>query len=115
MLNSTTYEQPSIASARKMALSPRSERFYSRYGSPSVAASEDAMAELEGAESARAFWFLDGSHFCRGAGAVLNGRPCGRHTTDLGGTRQLLQGPCARFGIDVTWVDGTEPGATLGR
>jgi cystathionine beta-lyase/cystathionine gamma-synthase len=28
-----------------------------------------------------------------------------------GGTLAFLQGPCARLGIDVTLVDGTEPGA----
>jgi len=27
------------------------------------------------------------------------------------GTLAFLQGPCARFGIDVTFVDGTKPGA----
>jgi cystathionine beta-lyase/cystathionine gamma-synthase len=27
------------------------------------------------------------------------------------GTQMFLAGPCARFGIDVTWVDGSEPGA----
>ena len=33
----------------------RAEQFYSRYGNPTVKAFEDAIAELEGAEAARAF------------------------------------------------------------
>jgi O-acetylhomoserine/O-acetylserine sulfhydrylase-like pyridoxal-dependent enzyme len=28
-----------------------------------------------------------------------------------GGTVAFLNGPCARFGIDVTFVDGSKPGA----
>lgn len=53
--NSTTFECADIVEARSMATSARPERFYGRYGNPTVAAFEDAIAELEGVESARAF------------------------------------------------------------
>src|SRR6516162_5344744 len=46
---------PSLAEARRMSTVPRAERFYSRYSNPSVKAFEDAVAALEGAESALAF------------------------------------------------------------
>ena len=38
-----------------MATMAGPNRFYSRYGNPTVRGFEDAIAELEGAESARAF------------------------------------------------------------
>ena len=44
-------------------------------------------------------------------GAVLAGRPHRRPAPHLLGHAAVPAGPCARFGIDVTFVDGTEPGA----
>jgi len=51
----TTFVAPSVAEARRLATSVGSDRFYSRYGNPTVAGFEQAVAELEGAEAARAF------------------------------------------------------------
>lgn len=108
---STAFESESIAEARTLATAARPERFYSRYGNPSVAAFEEAIAELEGAECARAFASGMGAI----SGIVFALCSTGSHIVATrqiyGGTRQLLEGPCARFGIDVTWVDGTVPGA----
>ncbi len=109
--NSTAFESTSISEARKLATTSRPERFYSRYGNPSVAAFEEAIAELEGAECARAFASGMGAI----SGVIFALCSTGSHIVATrqiyGGTRQLLEGPCARFGIDVTWVDGTVPGA----
>ena len=52
---STAFETPTLAEGRRMAKSTQATKFYSRYGNPTVRAFEDAVAELEGAESARAF------------------------------------------------------------
>ena len=107
----TTFVTPTVDEGREMATMVGAERFYSRYGNPTVRAFEDAVAELEGAESARAF--------ASGMGAVsaviLGLCSAGDHIVAqhqlYAGTQLLLQMACPRFGIDVTFVDGTRPGA----
>jgi cystathionine beta-lyase/cystathionine gamma-synthase len=51
----TTFVTPTVAEGRRMATSTGAHRFYSRYGNPTVRGFEEAIADLEGAESARAF------------------------------------------------------------
>src|SRR5262245_43766141 len=51
----TTFVTPSVDEGRRRATMVGSSQFYSRYGNPSVCAFEDAIAQLEGAEQARAF------------------------------------------------------------
>jgi cystathionine beta-lyase/cystathionine gamma-synthase len=76
-----------------------------------VRAFEEAIAELEGAEDALAY--------ASGMGALSTVilALCGQGSHIVAqrqlyaGTLAFLQGPCRRFGIDVTIVDGTEPGA----
>ncbi len=108
---STTFEIDSLADGRRMAHSSRASEFYSRHGNPTVNAFEDAVAELEGAEAARAFASGMGAI----AGVVLGLCSKGDHVVAqkqaYGGTTQLLAGVCPRFGIDVTFVDATRPGA----
>ena len=107
----TTFVTPTVDEGREMATMVGAERFYSRYGNPTVRAFEDAVAELEGAEAARAF--------ASGMGAVsavvLGLCSAGDHIVAqhqiYAGTQLLLQMACPRFGIDVTFVDGTRPGA----
>ncbi|HEY4375682.1 MAG TPA: aminotransferase class I/II-fold pyridoxal phosphate-dependent enzyme [Acidimicrobiales bacterium] len=109
--STTTFNTPTVDDARSMATSVGAERFYSRYGNPTVAGFEAAIADLEGAESARAF--------ASGMGAVsaviLGLCSAGDHIVAqrqlYAGTQLLLQAACPRFGIEVTFVDGTEPGA----
>ena len=109
--SSTTFRPESVADARRKALTPRPARFYTRYGNPTVAAFEEAIAELEGAEAARAFASGMGAL----SGVILGLCSQGSHIVAsrqlYGGTRQLLEGVCPRFGIEVTFVDGTTPGA----
>ena len=52
---SSAFVTPSVDDARRMATNTSASRFYSRFGNPTVADFEDAVAELEGAEAARAF------------------------------------------------------------
>ena len=100
-----------MTDARRRATGVRSGEFYGRYANPTVASFEQAVAALEGAESSLAF--------ASGMGAISTVvlALCGQGS-HIVAQRQLysatlafLQGPCARFGIDVTFVDGTEPGA----
>jgi cystathionine beta-lyase/cystathionine gamma-synthase len=109
--STTTFVTPTVDEGRRMATMVGATQFYSRYGNPSVRAFEDAIAQLEGAEQARAF--------ASGMGAVtavvLGLCSAGDHIVAqrqlYAGTQLLLQSACPRFGIDVTFVNGTEPGA----
>ena len=107
----TVWETPSLDDARRRSGSTRPAEFYGRYANPTVNAFEQAIATLEGAEAAMAF----GSGM--GAIATVIFALCspGDHIVAqqqlYSGTQLFLQGPCARMGIDVTWVDGSAPGA----
>jgi len=107
----TTFEMSSVAEGRRLATTPGQPRFYSRYGNPTVAAFEEAIATLEHAETARAF----ASGMGAVSGVILGLCSSGDHIVAqrqlYAGTQLVLQSACPRFGIDVTFVDGTEPGA----
>lgn len=107
----TAFEAESVDEARRVATDPTSTRFYSRNGNPTVAAFEGAIASMEGAEAARAY----GSGMGAVTGVVLAVCSAGDHIVaqrQLYSVTQLVfQALCPRFGIDVTFVDGTEPGA----
>jgi cystathionine beta-lyase/cystathionine gamma-synthase len=107
----STWQTEGLDDTRKRATGMRPDDFYSRYANPTVRAFEEAIADLEDAEDAMAF--------ASGMGALASTIfalcSAGDHIVAqrqlYAGTVALLQGPCARFGIDVTFVDGTEPGA----
>jgi cystathionine beta-lyase/cystathionine gamma-synthase len=107
----TTFEVGSVEESRALATQIRPTHFYGRYGNPTVAEFEDAIAKLEGAEAARAF----SSGMAAISATILGLCSKGSHIVAsrqlYGGTRQLLEQVCPRFGIDVTFVDGTRPGA----
>lgn len=108
---SSTWESTSLADAAGRARALRPDEFYSRYANPTVRAFEEAMADLEGTASSLAF----GSGMGALATVVLGLCSSGDHVVAqrqlYAGTTLLLQGPCARFGIETTFIDGTEPGA----
>ncbi len=105
------WHTPTLEFARKASAGARAGQLYGRYANPTVNAFEEAIASLEGAESALAF----GSGMGAIASVVFALCSHGDHIVAqrhiYSGTQMLLQGPCARMGIDVTWVDGHEPGA----
>jgi cystathionine beta-lyase/cystathionine gamma-synthase len=107
----TAFSSEDPSDAAKVAGSSRPSRFYTRYGNPTVKAFEEAVAALEGAESALAF----GSGMGAIASTILALCSQGDHIVAqrqlYGGTLFFLQTACPRFGIDVTLVDATEPGA----
>lgn len=111
MWATSTFVAGSVDEGRAMATSTSATTFYSRYGNPTVNAFEEAIAELEGAEGARAF----SSGMGAVAAVVLGLCSKGDHIVSqhqlYAGTQMLLQSVCPRFGIDVTLVDGTDPEA----
>jgi cystathionine beta-lyase/cystathionine gamma-synthase len=108
---SSTFVTPTVDEGREMALSIGAPKFYSRYGNPTVNGFEEAVAELEGAEAARAF----GSGMGAITAVVLGLCSSGDHIVTqkqlYAGTQMLFQGACPRLGIDVTYVDATDPDA----
>ncbi len=112
---SSVWESTCLDDAHRRATGLRSDEFYGRYANPTVRSFEQAIAELEGAQLDD----IDAMAFASGMGAiastVLALCSAGDHivaTRQLyAGTLAFLQGPCHRFGIEVTLVDGTEPGA----
>lgn len=108
---SSTFAISSVQEGRRMALSSSAIGYYSRYGNPTVNDFEEAIADLEGAESARAF----GSGMGAIAAVVLGLCSTGDHVVAqrqlYAGTQMLLQSVCPRMGIDVTLVDGTDADA----
>lgn len=104
---STTFLTPSVEDGRRMATDPTESEFYSRYGNPSVRAFEDAMAQLEGGECARAFSSGMGAISAVVLGLCSSGDHIVAQRQLYSGTQLLLQTVCPRFGIDVTFVDGT--------
>jgi cystathionine beta-lyase/cystathionine gamma-synthase len=107
----TTFITPTVAEGRRMATEAGANRFYTRYGNPTVQGFEDAIAELENAESARAFASGMGAISAVVLGLCSKGDHIVAQRQLYSGTQLLLQNACPRFGIDVTFVDGTEPGA----
>jgi cystathionine beta-lyase/cystathionine gamma-synthase len=108
---SSVWTSPSLDHARKAAVGSRAACFYGRFANPTVTAFEEAVASLEGAEAALAF--------ASGMGAVsaviLALCSAGDHVVAqrqiYSGTQMFLQAAAARFGIETTFVDGSEPGA----
>ncbi|KLR60383.1 cystathionine beta-lyase/cystathionine gamma-synthase [Actinobacteria bacterium IMCC26207] len=107
----STFVTPTVEEGRKMATAVGAAQFYTRYGNPTVNAFEEAIAELEGAEAARAF----GSGMGAIAAVVLGLCSKGDHIVSqhqlYAGTQMLLQSVCPRFGIDVSFVDCADPEA----
>jgi cystathionine beta-lyase/cystathionine gamma-synthase len=107
----TTFEPDDLDAALRLATTPREAAFYSRHGNPTVRAFEEAVAALEGAEAAQAF--------ASGMGAisatVLAICSAGSHVVAArqlySATGSLFAGVCPRFGIEVSFVDGTDADA----
>ncbi len=108
---STTWQSSGLDDTSKAATSVHTTGNYARYSNPSVRDFERAVAELEGAEDALAF----GSGMGAISSIILALCSTGDHIVAqsqlYGGTVAFLNGPCKRLGIDVTFVDGSKPGA----
>jgi cystathionine beta-lyase/cystathionine gamma-synthase len=108
---SSVWQSEDMVDARRRATRTRSGEFYSRYANPTVTSFEQAVAELEGAESSLAFASGMGAIASTVLALCSKGDHIVAQRNLYSATLAFLQGPCARFGIDVTFVDSTVPGA----
>ncbi|MFV2053426.1 O-succinylhomoserine sulfhydrylase [Aliiroseovarius sp. YM-037] len=84
------------------------EFIYARYGNPTVRMFEERIATLEGAEDA----FATASGMAAVNGALMSLLKAGDHVVSaralFGSCLYVLEDILARFGVEITFVDGTE-------
>ncbi len=108
---SSTFEFKEPEHVADAATATRPETFYTRYGNPNFTAVQDAIATLEGGESA----LVTGS----GMGAIMlvfhtlleTGDHVIAQKTHYVGTMKALESWLPRYGIEVTMVDQTDVSA----
>lgn len=111
MWGSTVWESDNLEDARRRATTLRSPDFYARYANPTVSQFEDAIAQLEGAQAALAFGSGMGAISSTILALCSQGSHIVAHDNMYGATVSFLHGPCARLGIETTFVDASIPGA----
>lgn len=101
------YETAEDAEARFIEAGP-DEFIYARYGNPTVAMFEERIAALEGAEDA----FATASGMAAVSGALTSMLKAGDHVVSaralFGSCLYVLEEVLTRFGVEVTFVDGTD-------
>ncbi len=101
------YESAEAAEARFIQAGP-DEFIYARYGNPTVAMFEERIAALEGAEDA----FATASGMAAVSGALTSMLRAGDHVVSaralFGSCLYVLEEVLTRFGVEVTFVDGTD-------
>lgn len=107
MTQGFVYETAEAAQARFIETGP-DEFIYARYGNPTVAMFEKRIALLEGAEDA----FATASGMAAVAGALTSILKAGDHVVAaralFGSCLYVLNDLLARYGVEVTLVDGTD-------
>ncbi|MEL6377076.1 MAG: O-succinylhomoserine sulfhydrylase [Pseudomonadota bacterium] len=100
------YDTAEAAEARFLQAG-EDEYIYARYGNPTVAMFESRIAELEGAEDA----FATASGMAAVSGALTSMLKAGDHVVAaralFGSCLYVLEEVLTRFGVEVTFVDGT--------
>lgn len=104
----TTWDTSDLDGTHRGARAVHKTGFYSRYANPTTEAFERAIAELEGTESALAFASGMGAISATVFALCSSGDHIVAQRNMYAGTLGLLDGPCKRMGIDVTYVDGRE-------
>ena len=108
---STTWQSTGLDETKAAAVAVHETGNYARYANPTVREFENAVAALEGAEDALAAASGMGAL----ATAIFALCSTGDHIVAqkqlYGGTLALLNGPCKRMGIEVTFVDASVPGS----
>lgn len=101
------YDTAEAAEARFIK-SGDDEFIYARYGNPTVAMFEDRIAALEGAEDA----FATASGMAAVNGALTSMLRAGDHVVSaralFGSCLYILEEVLTRYGVEVTFVDGTD-------
>jgi len=104
------YDTAEDAEARFLNAGP-DEFIYARYGNPTVAMFEDRIAALEGAEDG----FATASGMAAVNGALVSMLRAGDHVVAaralFGSCLYILEEILPRYGVEVTFVDGTDLGA----
>lgn len=108
---STTHAVETLEEGQRKSRDLSERRFYSRHSNPSVGAFEEAMAELEGAESARAFASGMGAISSVVFGLCEAGDHIVAQRQLYGATFLFFQWVKSRLGIEVTFVDASESGS----
>ena len=107
------YDSAEHAEARFLGAGP-DEYIYARYGNPTVAMFEQRIAALEGAEDA----FATASGMAAVSGALTSMLKAGDHVVSaralFGSCLYVLEDILQRFGVEVTFVDGTDLAAWEG-
>ncbi len=107
------YDSAEQAEARFVEAGP-DEFIYARYGNPTVAMFEERIAMLEGAEDA----FATASGMAAVNGALCSMLKAGDHVVSaralFGSCLYILEEILTRFGVEVTFVDGTDLDAWRG-
>ena len=101
------YDTAEQAEARFIESGP-DEFIYARYGNPTVSMFEQRIAALEGAEDA----FATASGMAAVNGALTSMLKAGDHVVSakalFGSCLYILESILGRFGVEVTFVDGTD-------
>lgn len=109
IFQTTSYVFENAADAADLFALQKYGNIYSRIGNPTVASFEERIASLEGGigsvatASGQSAEFLTFAALCRAGDHVVSSAQL------YGGTRTLLEGTIARFGIDTTFVASGEP------
>ncbi|CAB4749622.1 MAG: aminotransferase class I/II-fold pyridoxal phosphate-dependent enzyme [Actinobacteria bacterium] len=103
---SSTWSSSGLEESNRQAKAFHQTGNYSRYANPTVEAFEHAVAELENTASALAFASGMGAISCVILALCSTGDHIVAQRNCYAGTYAFLVGPCARLGIDVTFVDG---------
>lgn len=107
MTQGFVYDTAEAAEARFLKAG-EDEFIYARYGNPTVAMFEDRIASLEGAEDA----FATASGMAAVNGALTSMLKSGDHVVSsralFGSCLYILEEVLTRFGVEVTFVDGTD-------
>ena len=101
------YDTAEQAEARFIKAGP-DEFIYARYGNPTIAMFEDRIAALEGAEDG----FATASGMAAVNGVMMSMLKAGDHVVSaralFGSCLYILEEVLTRFGVEVTFVDGTD-------
>ncbi len=101
------YQNAEQAEARFIESGP-DEFIYARYGNPTVSMFEQRIAALEGAEDA----FATASGMAAVNGALVSMLQAGDHVVSakalFGSCLYILESILTRYGVEVTFVDGTD-------
>ena len=101
------YDSAEAAEARFLSLG-EDEFIYGRYGNPTVAMFEDRIASIEGTEDA----FATASGMAAVNAALTSMLRAGDHVVSaralFGSCLYILEEVLTRFGVEVTFVDGTD-------